>query len=74
MDEFPKVALRIATSSKGRDLIRGIEFPEDGLTRKRIAADPGVGMTTSSKRIRLHRDTDVGSVQDRALARGNARL
>ena len=73
-DEFRKDAVRIALSSKEQDLIRGIKFPEDGLTRKQIASDLGVGMSTLNKWITAHRDTDVVSVEDRELARENARL
>ena len=73
-DEFRKDAMRIALSSKDQDLIRGIKFPEDGLTRKQIASDPGVGMSTLNKWITAHRDTDVVSVEDRELARENERL
>ena len=72
-DEFRKDAVRIALSSKDQDLIRGIKFPEDGLTRKQIASDLGVGMSTLNKWITAHRDTDVVSVEDRDLARENER-
>ena len=73
-DEFRKDAVRIALSSKDQDLIRGIKYPEDGLTRKQIAADLGVGMSTLNTWITAHRDTDVVSVADRELARENERL
>ena len=73
-DEFRKDAVRIALSSKDQDLIRGIKFPEDGLTRKQIASDLGVGMSTLNKWIIAHRDTDLVSVEDRDLARENERL
>jgi len=59
-DEFRKDAVRIALSS--------------GLTRKQIASDLGVGMSTLNKSITAHRDTDVVSVEDRELARENERL
>ena len=59
-DEFRKDAVRIALTS--------------GLTRKQIASDLGVGMSTLNKWITAHRDTDVVSVEDRELARENARL
>ena len=72
-DEFRKDAVRIALSSKDQDLIRGIKFPADGLTRKQIASDLGVGMSTLNKWITAHRDTDVVSVEDRDLARENER-
>ena len=73
-DEFRKDAVRIALSSKDQDLIRGIKFPEDGLTRKQIASDLGVGMSTLNKWITAHRDTDVVSAEDRELARENDQL
>ena len=73
-DEFRKDAVRIALSSKDQDLIPGIKFPEDGLRRKQIASDLGVGMSTLNPWITAHRDTDVVSVEDRELARENERL
>ena len=73
-DEFRKDAVRIALSSKDQDLIRGIKFPEDGLTRKQIASDLVVGMSTLNKWITAHRDTDVVSAEDRELARENDQL
>ena len=53
-DEFRKDAVRIALTS--------------GLTRKHIASDLGVGMSTLNKWITAHRDTDVVSVEDRERA------
>jgi len=44
-DEFRQVAVRIALTS--------------GLTRKQVADDLGVGMSTLNKWITAHRDTDV---------------
>jgi transposase len=73
-DAFRKDAVRIALSSKDQDLIRGIKFPEDGLTRKQIASDLGVGMLTRNEWITAHRDSDVVSAEDLELARENARL
>ena len=59
-DEFRKDAVRIALTS--------------GLTRKQIADDLGVGMSTLNKWITAHRDTDVVSHEDGELARENERL
>ena len=59
-DEFRKDAVRIALTS--------------GLTRKQIACDLGVGMSTLNKWITAHRDTDVVSVEDLELAHENERL
>ena len=73
-DEFRKDAVRIALSSKDQDLIRGIKFPEDGLTCKQIASDLGVGLSTLNKWITSHRDTDVVSKEDLSLAQENERL
>jgi len=67
-DEFRKDAVRIALSSKDQDLIRGIEFPEDGLTRQQIACDPGVGLSRLNKGITAHRHMDAVSAEDRKLA------
>ena len=58
--EFRKDAVRISLSS--------------GLSRKQIAEDLGVGMSTLNKWITAHRDTDVVSPEDRALALENERL
>jgi transposase len=59
-DEFRKDAVRIALTS--------------GLSRKQIAEDLGVGMSTLNKWITAHRDTDVVSQEDRELAVENDRL
>ena len=59
-DEFRKDAVRIALTS--------------GLSRKQVADDLGVGMSTLNKWITAHRDTDVVSQEDRELAIENDRL
>lgn len=59
-DEFRQDAVRIALTS--------------GLTRKQVADDLGVGMSTLNKWITAHRDTDVVSKEDVSLARENDRL
>ncbi len=59
-DAFRADAVRIALTS--------------GLTRRQVASDLGVGLSTLTKWIRDHRDTDVISEQDVDLARENARL
>ncbi len=59
-DEFRQDAVRIALTS--------------GLTRKQVADDLGVGMSTLNKWITAHRDTDVVSKEDLSLARENDRL
>ena len=59
-DEFRKDAVRIALTS--------------GLTRKQVADDLGVGMSTLNKWITQHRDTDVVSKEDLGLALENDRL
>ena len=45
-----------------------------GLTRKQLADDLGVGMSTLNKWINQHRDTDVVSQEDISLAQENDRL
>ena len=45
-----------------------------GLTRKQIASDLGVGMSTLNKWITAHRDTDVVLLEDQELTRKNDRL
>ena len=59
-DEFRKDAVRIALTS--------------GLTRKQVADDLGVGMSTLNKWITAHRETDVVSKEDLGLAQENDRL
>ncbi len=59
-DEFRADAVRIALTS--------------GLTRKQVADDLGVGMSTLNKWITVHRDTDVVSHEDLNLAKENDRL
>ena len=59
-DDFRKDAVRIALTS--------------GLTRKQVADDLGVGMSTLNKWVTVHRDTDVVSKEDLDLARENDRL
>jgi transposase len=59
-DEFRKDAVRIALSS--------------GLSRRQVADDLGVGLSTLNKWVNAHRDTDVVSAEDRELARENERL
>ena len=59
-DEFRKDAVRIALTS--------------GLTRRQVADDLGVGLSTLNKWVTAHRGTDVVSSEDRELARENERL
>jgi len=59
-DEFREDAVRIALTS--------------GLTRKQVADDLGVGMSTLNKWITAHRGTDVVSKDDLSLAQENERL
>ena len=53
-DEFRQDAVRIALTS--------------GLTRKQVADDLGVGMSTLNKWITAYQDTDVVSKEDLDLA------
>jgi transposase len=59
-DEFRMDAVRTALTS--------------GLTRRQLADDLGVGMSTLNKWITAHRDTDVVSKEDLGLAQENERL
>ena len=59
-DEFRQDAVRMALTS--------------GLTRKQVADDLGVGMSTLNKWITAHRDTNVVSQEDLDLAKENERL
>ena len=59
-DEFRQDAVRIALTC--------------GLTRKQVADELGVGMSTLNKWIAAHRDTDVVSKEDLSLAQENDRL
>lgn len=56
-DEFRKDAVRIALTG--------------GLTRRQVADELGVGLSTLNKWVNAHRDTDVVSPEDRELAREN---
>ena len=56
-DEFLQDAVRIALTS--------------GLTRKQVADDLGVGLSTLNKWITAHRDTDVVSKEDLSLVQEN---
>jgi len=59
-DEFRQDAVRIALTS--------------GLTRRQVADDLGVGMSTLNKWVTAHRDMDVVSKEDLDLAKENDRL
>lgn len=59
-DEFRRNAVRIALTS--------------GLTRRQVADDLGVRLSTLNKWVTAHRDTDMVSPEDRELARENERL
>ena len=59
-DEFRQDAVHIALTS--------------GLTRKQVADDLGVGMSTLNKWITAYRDTDMVSKEDLDLAEENERL
>ena len=59
-DEFRSDAVRIALTS--------------GLTRKQVASDLGIGLSTLNKWVTAHRDTEVVSNKDMDLARENERL
>ena len=59
-DEFRMDAVRIALTS--------------GLTRKQVADDLGVDMSTLNKWITRHRGSDVVSKEDLGLAQENDRL
>ena len=59
-DEFRQDAVRIALTS--------------GLTRRQVADDPGVGMSTLDKWITAYRDADVLLKEDLGLAKENDRL
>lgn len=59
-DEFRADAVRIALTS--------------GLTRRQVASDLGVGLSTLNKWVTAHRDTDVVSDKELDLAGENERL
>jgi transposase len=56
-EEFRQDAVRIELTS--------------GLTRKQVADDLGIGMSTLNKWITAHRDTDLVSKKDLGLAKEN---
>jgi len=59
-DEFRKDAVRITWTS--------------GRSRRLVADDLAVGLSTLNKGVNAHRDTDLVSAEDRELARENERL
>ena len=59
-DEFRADAVRIALTS--------------GLSRKQVAADLGVGLSTLNKWVTAHRDSELVSDKDLDLVRENERL
>ncbi len=59
-DEFRADAVRIALTS--------------GLTRRQVASDLGVGLSTLNKWVTAHRDTDLVSDRGLDLSRENERL
>ena len=56
-EEFRQDAVRIGLTS--------------GLTRKQVADDLGIGISTLNKWITAHRDTDMVSKKDLGLAKEN---
>ena len=59
-DEFRADAARIALTS--------------GLTRRQVASDLGIGLSTLNKWVTAHRDTNAVPDKDLDLARENERL
>lgn len=59
-DEFRKDAVRIALTC--------------GLSRRQVADDLGVGLSSLNRWVNAQSDTDVVSAEDRKLARENERL
>ena len=59
-DEFRADAVRVALTS--------------GLTRRRVASDLGIGLSTLTKWVTAHRDKDVMPDKDLDLACENERL
>jgi transposase len=59
-EEFQREAVRIALTS--------------GLPRKRVAADLGIGLSTLTRWVSLHRKDDLPASPDTDLARENERL
>ena len=73
-DEFKRDAVRIATRSKDQKTIRGIVFAEDGLTRRQVASDLGIGHSTFGKWVRVFSEEARGPAPDADLLRENDRL
>lgn len=59
-DEFQREAVRIALTS--------------GLPRKRVAADLGIGLSTLTRWVSVHRREDLPASPDTDLARENEQL
>ena len=73
-DAFKRDAVRVAQSSKDQETIRGIVSPEDGLTRRQVASDLGIGHSTLGKWIRVFSEEAKVPAQDAELLRENERL
>ena len=73
-DEFKRDGVHIATSSKDQKTIRGIVFPEDGLTRRQVASDLGIGHSTLGKWVRVFSEEAKVPAPDADLLRENERL
>ena len=73
-DEFKRDAVRIATRSKDQKTIRGIVFPEDGLTRRQVASDLGIGHSPLGKWVKMVSDEAGPPDPDQNLLRENERL
>ena len=71
---FKRDAVRIATSSKDQKTIRWIVFPEDGLTRRPVASDLGIGFSTLNKWVKAVADEAGPPDPDQNLLRENERL
>ena len=73
-DEFKRHAVRIAQSSKDQKTIRGIVFPEDGLTRRQVVSDLGIGHPTPGKWVRaFSRGRQGARTGCRGVSRANER-
>ena len=73
-DAFKRDAVRIAQSLKDQKMIRGIVFPDNGLTMRQVALDLGIGLSTLGKWVRAIAEEAKVPAQDAELLRENKRL
>ena len=73
-DKFNSDAVRITQISKDQKWVRGIVFPEDGMTRRQVASDLGSGHSTLRAWIGVFSEEPTFPAQDAELPSEKKRL